>query len=138
MDVNETAMMNSLRPLLRKDEKNLCPVFAMVGRQVKRMTYAASEYAYITITSKGRMILYRFDTNTSTVDIYMLTSLIYGELNKMQATGIYAAELSFLDDNGQQKDLNISIEPQPKGRANALPHQAKYAEKLFNILGKLV
>lgn len=138
MDVNETAMMNSLRPLLREDEKNLCPVFAMVSKQVKRMTHATSEYAYITITSKGRMILYRFDANTSTTEIYMLTSLIYGELHKTQSTGIYAAELSFIDDMGQQRELNISVEPQPKGRANDLPNQSRYADKLFKFLGKLV
>ena len=131
-------MMNALRPLIKEDEKSFCPVFAMVNKQVKRMTHATSEFAYITITNKGRMILYRFDTNTSTIETYMLTTLIYGELHKMQSTGIYAAELSFLDDNGQQKDINISVEPQPKGRANELPNQSRYTEKLFNILGKLV
>ena len=68
----------------------------------------------------------------------MLTTLIYGELQKMQSTGIYAAELSFIDDNGMQKEITISVEPQPKGRAFELPNQEKYAEKLFNILGKLV
>lgn len=138
MDVNETAMKNALRPLMKEDEKSLCPVFAKVSKQVKRMTHSTSENAYITITNKGRIILYRFDTNSSTVETYMLTTLIYGELQKMQSTGIYAAELSFIDDNGMQKEITISVEPQPKGRAFELPNQEKYAEKLFNILGKLV
>ena len=138
MEVNETSMFSALKPLLEKDEKMLCPVYAMVNKQVKRMTHATSEYAYITITNKGRIILYRFDNHTSTTESYMLTTIIFGELHKTQATGIYAAELSFLDDNGQQKDVTISIDPQPKGRALDLPNQSKYADKMFNILGKLV
>jgi hypothetical protein len=138
MDINETTMLNALRPLIKEDEKSLCPVFGMVSKQVKRMTHAASEYAYITITSKGRMIFYRFDGNTSTTESYPLTAIIFGELHKTASTGVYAAELSFIDDNGQQKDVNISIEPQPKGRAFELPNQSKYADKFFNILGKLV
>lgn len=138
MEVNETAMFNSLRPLIQEGEKILCPVFGMVNKQVKRMTNASSEFAYITVTSKGRLVLYRFDNYTSYTESYLLSTVIFGELHKTQTTGVYAAELSFLDEKGQQKDLNLSVEPQPKGRAHELPDQSKYAEKLFNILGKLV
>ena len=38
MDVNETTMKNALRPLLREDEKSLCPVFAMVDKKASKMT----------------------------------------------------------------------------------------------------
>ena len=138
MDVNETTMFGSLKPLMGEGEKILCPVFAMVNKQVKRMTHSTSEYAYITVTSKARLVLYRFDTATSYSESFLLSTIIFGELHKLQSTGVYAAELSFLDDSGQQKDINISVDPNPKSRANDLPNQAKYTEKLFGILGKIV
>lgn len=138
MEVNETTMFNSLRPLLGEGEKLLCPVYAKISKQTKRMTVATSDYAYISVTNKGRLLMYRFDTSVSYSEIYNLTALIFGELNKLQSTGIYSAELSFLDDNGQQKDINISIDPQPKGMALQLPNQNKYADKIYNILNKLI
>ena len=138
MEVNETEMKNALRPLLNEEEKSLCPVFGMVRKNVKRMSHAASEFAYMTITSKGRFIMYRFDTNTSYTEIYLLSTLIFGELHKTSNTGIYAAELSFLNEKGQQRDVNISIEPLPNGRAYALPNQSRNADKLFSILQKLI
>ena len=127
MEVNESSMLNALKPLLEKDEKSLCPVYAMVNKQVKRMTHATSEYAYITITNKARLVLYRFDTSTSYSESYLLSTIIFGELHTGKNTGIYTAELSFLDED-----------PQPKGRAEDLPNQNKYCKKLYDILAKLI
>lgn len=138
MEVNETVMFNMLKPLLNTDEKSLCPVFAMIKKEVKRMTHATSEFAYITITNKARLVIYRFDTSSSYAESYNLSSIMFGELHKLSNTNVYAAELSFLNDDGQQKDINISIEPKPKGREANFPKQEKYAEKMFGILEKIV
>lgn len=138
MDVNETTMFKMLKPLLNEGEKSLCPVFAMVNKEVKRMTHKTSEYAFITITSKARLVLYRFDNSVSRSESYMLSTIIFGEAHELKATGIYAYELSFLDDNGKQQDLNISVDPQPKGRAEELPNQNKYSKKMFDILRKIL
>ncbi|MBR5087954.1 MAG: hypothetical protein IK093_00855 [Ruminiclostridium sp.] len=138
MDVNKDTMMKCLRPLVEDEEKIICPVFGMVKKNVKRMTHSTSEYAFITITSKGRLLLYRFDQSTSYTETYNLSTIIFGELHKLQNSGVYAAELSFIDDNGMQKDVNFSVDPTPKGRAFELPNQMKYADKMFAILGKIV
>ena len=138
MDVNEKSMHTALKPLLEAGEKSICPVYAMVNREVKRMTHKTSEYAYITITSKARLVLYRFDSSTSYTESYLLSSLIFGELHEGKNTGIYTAELSFLDVNGKQKDISVSFDPQPKGRAEDLPNQNKNSRKLYEILSKLV
>ena len=137
MEVNEATMFKMLKPLLNEDEKSLCPVFAMVNKEVKRMTHKTSEYAFITITTKARVVLYRFDSSISHSESFMLSSVIFGEAHELKATGIYALELSYLDDNGKQQDINISIEPQPKGRASDLPNQSKYSKKMFDIIRKI-
>ncbi len=138
MDVNKDTMMKCLKPLVEDEEKIICPVFGMVRKNVKRMTNATSEYAFITITSKGRLLLYRFDQSTSYTETYNLSTIIFGELHKLQSSGVYAAELSFIDDKGMQKNVYFSVDPTPKGRAFELPNQKKYADKMFAILGKIV
>ncbi len=138
MDINETSMFNSLKPLLQNEEKILCPVFAIIQKDVKRMTHATSEFAYITVTSKGRLVLYRFDSATSHPEIYMLSNIMFGETQKMKNTGIYSAEISFLSDTGVQQDINFAVEPKPKGRAEAFPNQQKYADKMFAIFDKII
>ena len=134
MEISNTAMKNAFRPLLLEDEKSMCPVFAMVKRQSQKITHNASEYAYITITSKGRLILYRFDDHSSYNEIYLLSTLMYGEVSQMQS-GNYIAELSFLTDNGQ-KDINISFMPTVKDKD--LPNQEKNSAKLYTLLQKFV
>lgn len=138
MEINESSMFNSLKPLMQPEEKILCPVFANIQKDVKRMTHSTSEFAYITVTSKGRLVLYRFDSSVSHSEAYLLSNVMFGETQKMKNTGVYSAEISFLSDAGIQEDINFAVEPKPKGRAEHFPNQAKYADKMFAIFDKLL
>ncbi len=134
MEINNTAMKTAFKPLLLDDEKSMCGVFAMVQKQAQKITHKSSEYAYVTVTNKGRFILYRFDDFSSYTEVYLLSTLMYGEVSQMQS-GNYIAELIFLTDEGQ-KDINISFLPTVKDKD--LPNQEKNAAKLYTLLQKFI
>lgn len=133
MVINDRTMNDSLKTLLKLEEKSLCPVFGMIKKKVQRMTHTTSEYAYITLTNKGRLVIYRFDEHSSRAETYEFITLTFGETSITQQ-GQYIVSLEFLTDTGTA-DVNFSFAPVVKDKE--LPHQTKNAEKMFRLLQKM-
>ena len=133
MEVNDKEMKTALKALMQIDEKILCPVYGMIKKKVQRMTHTTSEYAYITITNKGRLVIYRFDDHSSRAEAYDFVTLTFGETSVTQQ-GQYIASLEFLTDSGSA-DVNISYAPKIKDKD--FPNQEKNSAKMYKLLKKL-
>ncbi|MBQ9383793.1 MAG: hypothetical protein IJT87_06115 [Ruminiclostridium sp.] len=133
MEVNEKSMKEALATLLTNDEKSLCPVYGMIKKKVSKMTHTTSEYCYITITNKGRLVMYRFDDHTSRPEIHEFITLTFGEADVTQQ-GLYIANLEFLTDSGAA-EVNFTFQPVVKDKD--FPKQEKNSEKLYKLLKKL-
>ena len=127
MEVSEKEMMQRLSNCLIGDEKLVYPVFGAVKRQSNKITGKVSDFAYISLTTLDRLLLYRFDEFSSYVEYYTFDTLIMGDVSQPGA-GQFLVELSFLTEKGT-KDLTIVFAAKVKGRD--FPGQEVNAELLY-------
>ena len=133
MEVNEKSMKEALATLLTNDEKSLCPVYGTIKKKTTKMSQSTSESCYVTITNKGRLVIYRFDDHSSRPEIHEFVTLIFGEADVTQQ-GQYIANLEFLTDAGSA-EVNITFSPVIKNKD--FPKQEKNSEKMYKLLKKL-
>ena len=132
MEVTATEMNDTLNAYLITNEKSICPVLTMIRKNTKYINKASSEFAYVTVTTLDRIIIYHFDEFASYCEYFTFDTLIMGDVSKT-AAGQYIIELSFLTEKGT-RTVNMSVPPKVQGRD--FPDQGRNAEFLYMFLDK--
>lgn len=134
MEITAAEMNEKLNNYLLEGEKSICPVFGSVKRKSKKLYGPVSDYAYMTVTTADRLLLYRFDMYSSYVEYYTFDTLMMGDVSST-GSGQYIAELSFLTEKGT-KDLCLIFSSTVKG--GGFPKQPMNADFMCRLLNSKI